>query len=361
MLVMITTSIQPYCHDIAHILGLPYDFQHRFRYRSKWIDPACTRKYLEGKQTLLVLRDNEKAEFIPIRYAVIERVLQAGEINYIDFSVKNYSRKCDKEKLSSAIKEELRARKITNDPGKELGCLLFDVSKLEQIDISGDDSTADTLWSELLEDIGGLNCYKDFGFLRIVQIRDQKGKPTKVTRDSIGGPSYKLSPDQSYFLEVIQQIPWKIDETEAIENPYDVFLRAESGVTNVIRNVQKVVGKYDLLRFIFKTPVVTEEKHTFLELENKQDIDAGKFRLPTVFIPITIDVPWFVPAIRILRRVTAAVAVLAIMASNPVAELLWADPEWIRDVALLILVAATGKWEEVATGFVKKTKDVELS
>ena len=361
MLVMITNSIQPYCHDIAHVLGLPYDFRHRFRYRSKWIDPTCTAKSLENRPTLLVLRNKEKAEFIPIRYAVVEKVMQAGDINYIDFSVKNYSKKCDREKTSNAIEDELRSRRITNESGKELGCLLFDVNKLEQIDISRIDSDPDKLWSDLLEDIGGLTCYQDFGFLRIVQIRDQKGKSARLTHDSTGLPSYKLSPDQSYFLEVIQHIPWKIEETEAIENPYDVFLRAESGIINVIRNVQKVVGKYDLLRFIFKTPAVTEEKHTFLELENKQDIKAGKFRLPTLFIPITIDISWLVPAIRRIRGAIAATAVLAVIASNPLAELLGAKSEWIRDLALLILVAATGKWEEVAVGFVKRTKDVELS
>ena len=68
-----------------------------------------------------------------------------------------------------------------------------------------------------------------------------------------------------------------------------------------------------------------------------------------------------VPAIRWIRRVTAAAAIFAMIASNPVADFLSAKPEWIRDIALLILVAATGKWEEVATGFAKKTKDIELA
>jgi hypothetical protein len=362
MLVMITNSIQPYCHDIAHVLGLPYNFRHRFRYRSKWIDPACTPETLENKPTLLVLRNKKNAEFVPIRYAIIEKVMQAGDINYIDFSVKNYSKKGDKENLSNAIIVELKTRSIANEPDKELSCLLFNVGMLEEIDISRDDADPDTLWSNSLENIGQLECYEDFGFLRIMQVRDRKGRPAILTQDSMGLSSYKLESDESYFLEVIQHIPWKIDVTEAIETPYDVVLKAETGVINVFRNVQKVVGKYDLLRFVFKTPSVVEEKHTFLELENKQEIAAGKFRLPTVFIPITIDVSWLVPAIRRIRKVTVAAAFLAWIGSNPIADFLGAKPEWVRDLALLMLVAASGnKWEEVAAGFVKKTKDIEVA
>jgi len=317
---------------------------------------------LPSRSALLVLRDHNTGKFIPIRYVVVDKVIRVGDINYIDFRVQEYAPIGKLEEVSNKIDKWLATNNYQNPPEEALSCLLFDAETIEPKTFTGNSNVESyNEWSTLLERLGKLECYKDFGFLRILQVIDAKRNVATVTCDAAGEYSYNLRPDTLYFLEAIQHIPWNIDSTEAISKPYDVELKAEKNEIDVLRKIQRVVGKYDLLRFIFKTPEGYKKKNSFLELESKQDEFSTRFRLPALFVPVSIEAPWPVRAIRWIRRGLEGIAILSVIGSNPLSVWLGAEAEWVRVVALIVLVAAAGKWEQFAMEFVKEGKEVRVS
>ena len=79
--------------------------------------------------------------------------------------------------------------------------------------------------------------------------------------------------------------------SEAIVEPYEVELKTETGEILILRGLQRVVGKYDLLRFIFKTASGETRRQTFIEIESKQGGEAGKYGLRRLFLPVRIELP----------------------------------------------------------------------
>lgn len=362
MLVMITNSIQPYCYDIAHVLGLPINFKHRFRYRDRWVKLHENIGSLKSRPALLVLRDHDTGKLIPVRFVIIDTVVRVGDINYIDFRVQEYAPVEKLDEISIEIETWLASNTHANPPGQALSCLLFDAETIEVEGVVGSSKTDFySEWSMLLERLGKLECYKDFGFIRIIKVVDVKQRVATASYDSSGEYSYKLRPNRLYFLEAIQHTPWNINVTEAISQPYDVELKAEINEIDVLRKIQRVVGKYDLLRFIFKTPEGYKNRNSFLELESKQEELSTKFRLPALFLPVRIEAPWSVRVIRWIRTTLEGLAILSVIASNPLSAWLGAEAEWVRVVALIVLVFVAGKWEEFAMEFVKDGKELRVS
>ena len=127
MIVMITNTIVPYCYDIAHILALPTDFPHRFRYLDKYIKLPSSIKDAKGHKALIVLRNNKTADLIPIRCVLIEEILKVGEINYIEFRTQEYFPIEKKHATCTAIDEGILKRGYRNEGGEFLECLVLDV------------------------------------------------------------------------------------------------------------------------------------------------------------------------------------------------------------------------------------------
>jgi hypothetical protein len=362
MIVMVTNTIVPYCFDIVHIIGLPHNFSHRFRYRERWIKLPYETKKIKEQEGIIVLRNFETGDFIPTRYIRIENVLSVGDINYIEFRVGEYFPVRWRKIVSDRIKQTLKEGDYANEGGKPLECLLFetdaDFIAEAMKKTAGDEQQK---WGEILTEIGGLHCYKDFSFLKILHIRDSKERTAIAEEDETGKYSYALDPANLYFLDVIQHIPWGIDSSESIEAPYDVELKTETDEVVVLRKIQRVVGKYDLLRFIFKTTAGYSEKSTFLEVDNKQGGELAQYGLPALFLPVRIKPPGWMKAIFWGKIGLGALAVVTVIASAPLARMLSIGADWIRTIALLFLVFVSGKWEDLFVAFVKETKAERLN
>lgn len=362
MLILITNTIVPYCYDIAHILSLPARLSHRFRYRANWIKLSFKIEHIKGKETLIVLRNFDTGEFFPIRYAQIEDVLKVGDINYIEFCLGSYFPIAQKEPVSQRIDASLGEKGFQNKGGKALDCLLFEIDgkKLGETRSEIKESEHEKWW-EILGVIGELECYKDFSFLKILHVRDSDGDFSIITRDETGKHSFLLKPGCVYWLDVMQHIPWQIEKRESIELPYDVELKTETDEVTVLRKVQRVVGKYDLLRFIFKTPKGYAFKHTFLEVENKQRGELSKYGLPALFLPLRVQPPKWMKWMLRIRFTLGALAAVAMIGSRPLARALNVGPDWIWIIALLILVFVGGKWDDFLVSLVRGAKEAKLS
>ena len=114
MLIMITNSISPYCYDIAHAIGLPTYFSYRFRYKSKLIHLPYSIQEIKNKEGLIVLRQFESGELIPLRYIKTEFVRSIGDINYIEFFVDKFINLIYKETIETIINKSLKEKSYDN-------------------------------------------------------------------------------------------------------------------------------------------------------------------------------------------------------------------------------------------------------
>lgn len=358
MLVLITNSRVPYCFDVAHVLGMPLNLSHRFRYRKRWI---ATDADLSQRKALVVLRDFDTGGFIPIRFAEIDDVLVIGDMVYLDFRLQGLLSAGETERISVALSEAMKSRGFANTAGSHLETLVMEVPEVDSLAERPTKLADDALrWNEVLVRLGQLECYKDYGFLRVLQIVNAAGRTANVTEDGSGRYAYALAPGTLYYLDVVQQTPWHVDDTEEIQTAYDVELVAESDEVVLLRKVQRVVGKYDLLRFIFKTPYAYGARHTFLELTDRQVGAGAQFRLPTLFLPVFVQPTGKMQLVMWVRRVAGVASIATFIASGVLAPHLGSNPELVRTVSLLVLVIASQRWEDAIKAFVDRSKDATL-
>jgi hypothetical protein len=351
---MITNAIAPYCYDVSVIAGLPTNLSHRFRYRERWIKLDRDIKTTTGDEALIILRVQETGELIPVRFVRIEEILRVGDISFIEFRMRELCTMKAIDQASEHINSALRIKGYVNKPGASLDSLVLELeqsgaSVLEKLRVDDEDEN----WAEMAKKLGTLSCFKDFSFLKVLDIRDVQGKVARITVDETGRYSFSLDPGRVYFLDVMQHVPWQIEETERIEKPYDVELNAETEELEVLRKIQRVVGKYDLLRFIFKTSVAYETRHTYLELNNKQGTISSEFSPPVVFLPLRVRLSGWRRRVLWLRRVAAVVASLGIIASGFLSHHMGIPVDWIWLVCLLALVLATNKVDDFVSATVK--------
>ena len=361
MIIFITNSKVPYCYDVANILGLPEKHSCRFRYRSRWVKVANDIEMYQNQEALIVLRNFDTAELVPIRFAKIENVLTVGDINYIEFLLKKFISPTIITNISDKISRVLTSKGIRNIPNAKLYCLVFEIDDT-QWGIPNQPVQGENLqiWSNLITQIGRFNCYKDFSFLNILHLIDSNGNKAMIKKDETGKFSFLLKTNELYYLEVMQHIPWEIETTESIETPYNIELKAEIDEVKVLRKVQRVVGKYDLMRFIIKTPSGFEDKKSFLELENQQGGDLLKYDIPTLFIPIWIRPSKFVQTIRALQVVLSILAIIGFIGSESISKIFLLESDWVRGTALLLLIISSKNWNEMTKEIVKKASDVKI-
>jgi len=355
--VLVTNSVFPYCFDVATLLALPAGLRYRFRYLSKWIRLSAPVKSIEGLQAIIVLRRFVTAELVPVRWAVIDRVQSFGDIHYVEFVVGGYYSQPGRSGLVAAMTEAFDGLGVTNEPGKHLSALVFEIKCLSPASGRGSDDPAE--WYEIVRAIGSEACYADFGFLRVARVETLTGRSAEVQVMKEGGRALSLRSGATYLLDVTQHTPWQVDETEAIRNPYDVVLRAEPGTVTVVRGRQRVVGKYDLLRFILKTPEGYRRRLSFLELVVKPGESSWK-AIPSVLLSVTIAPTAWSRFFTWFRAGIGAAGFAGYIFAESLATRFGLGAEWVRGLGILVLVLATRSWAEVGRETAKKAPDLSL-
>jgi hypothetical protein len=126
---------------------------------------------MRGQDGLIVLRNFDTGDLIPIRFITIEEILTAGDINYIEFRLHDYFPIGKKLTASKIITQLLKDRGFINKENLELGCLVFNINK-ELLGSFTKEQEQGNLerWSGLLREIGDLKNFKNFGFLKILRL-----------------------------------------------------------------------------------------------------------------------------------------------------------------------------------------------
>jgi len=355
MLAMITNSVPPYAYDVPRALGLPFGAVYRFRYHKKWIDQACDVRALGGEDAVIVLRDFERARFFPIRHASISRVMVLGEIRYIEFIVQNYGAPDHREVILREIADALAVRNAANSPKQELCPLVVRIgasARAPQKRLAGEEES--NLWDKIATEIGALEVFRDYSFFRALAISDSRGKSVPTIAAEVSGKqAFRLRPSTLYFLDVLQKVPFELEKTERITKPFVVQISSPEPQIAIVRGVEKVVGKYDLLRFAFRTVSTEGKAHAELQLETKegQSVDAGApfLRLSVTIIPSWRR--WLVRGAQIAAAVTGGVAMVYATRWSEA----WGVPaDWFRVAGVLLLAFAVQGWKELLKRWVEK-------
>ena len=362
MIALITNSIKPYCFDAARVLGLPEGATHRFRYRSKWIDPTIKVADLKGQSSVIVLRNFDTASFIPLRVAKISDVQVLGDTIYLEFVAENYATDQFRLKCDAELGNHFQSRSINNAPGQHLRPIVVDLENLtsEQVAVQPFPQQI-KLWDELSTTLGGYASFENYSFFKLNSVKSIEGKDCiLVPGDAQGKKAFAVLPSTPYSLELLQQIPWEMDKTEQIKVPFTVEISSPDSDLAIRRGVQKVVGKYDVLKFIVVTPDSAGKRFVTIDFQtcDGQEIDSH-----APFLSVTLKVlpsKWqrFVVGVRLFGTI-GGVVVMGI--SNDLASLTSWSSDLYRALAVLVIVIAADKWDKVLEKMVDSSKDIKSS
>lgn len=352
--ILITNSKPPYCFDVSHVLALPEHFSHRFRYESRWLGDTEF-KNASGCKGMIVLRDFETGGFLPIRLMTIQSVRTVGDIYYIEFRLGSYCDVGERKRTEQLITDRLAEKGVKNEGGEELAVLVIKVDATCLAEEEADKEVDHARWGPLVKALGNLACYREYSFFKILPLEDVSKKQARTAQSEKGEYVWKLQPGTVYFLHVIQHMPSEKERNGAIRNSFDVELRTESEDVQVLRRVQRVVGKYDLLRFIFKTPSTYLNKSSFLELQASQEGRGSEYALPAFFLPIEVGPTRLIRLLLGLRVLVTVLGLVGAFLAEEVADDVGASEGVVRVVGILLVLAGTGRFDETIGGLLQKS------
>jgi hypothetical protein len=262
--IVITNAIRPFHRHNISILSLPPGASYHFRYPRPYVSEGLSGD-IEGCTGLLVLRNKETAEFLPLRWCTGGRIEDYGEFLFFDFRFDlifdaRSLGETDPWKTYLGRIEKLLPSDTKNLPAADLAPLVFPVplSDLEQFGatasgLSGQEANDDHVrrWLALISLLGQLEAYRDEHFYTVSRVYDEKASRSELcahTRLSRSRNGYRFVGNRVYFLEVIQAtVPFRKGKGPVEE----LKLTSPAGHIQELRTSWILDGSYDRVRFLF--------------------------------------------------------------------------------------------------------------
>ncbi len=354
--IIIVNSIPPYCYELNNILALPDNFIYRFRFRKskkgEWMPEIDNPKKLMSCDALIVLREFQTtAEFIPIRKIRITKVSVIGDIIYLEYKLKQKipfssnpeHRDAQLKKFNERLVPDIRTDLYPNEPGTDLRNLVFFGADytydFADKDYQGEKEDEDSnRWGNIIELIGKFKIYEDIDFIKITELRDERGKPTRVL-DQESGAILQVKNRTAYNLEFLQRTFTHRSGTSSVIRPRDISMTPGSVDITPIISRQSVLGKYDLLHFSFRpeaTSVTRKDSFLMIEFEHKQDILV----LPAILVPIRIKPSLLEVSLVFASAIIFALSVVAYWFADTIVTSTSAQS--FRNVLLPIMILSGG-------------------
>jgi len=338
----IINSIIPYRYDLNQIVALPSGCNYRNRWAEQWVDPSLRDniEQLKFNDVLILLRDYDEDRLIPVRWGKLYLSQRIGSIFYFEYELCNIIRYSnDKDTRNAQIDafnhkfHELHpeSRSAPND-GIKPSVFLSQVGfELESTHFDDFDN-----WGHVVNAIGGVKAYEGVEFLKIIETASlDRGIA------NISNRHYELRPNTVYEMRLFQLIPNPGDEKL---EPHDIQLKTSHGQISVLREIQRAVGKYDMLRFVFKVEDLKHEESSFIELLHKPHPTSSSFALPSLYIPVVIKRGWRITNI---FRVLVTAVTLFFTFSPDALGLIEFDTEWVRSLALILFIITIVGWRRI--------------
>ncbi|MBA7511971.1 hypothetical protein ES705_03970 [subsurface metagenome] len=353
-LILVTNNIKPYMYDVPLVLALPEGFTYRFRYTVRWFNEKDLKSETEA---LIVVRDVNTAKLYPIRHATVEKIYPFGFIRYIEFSVRNfvpYSNDINEcqQKIDNFAKkvEETLGDDYNNIPKTDMTPLVFLMNSLEDLgdsELTYSKNQENEQWCNILQLLSDMTCYSNLSFLKIESLKSISGDKylCKKLKNKVMG--YKVSGGNTYSLNVLQSVPYDPNTAEEFHIPHKIELQTEEEVLFRIKGINHVVGKYDLLHFIFKAGIFVNDIYTYLEIIDHQCVELPGM-LP-VHLPLVVEIGKLRKTLRWLRMAVFIPLLLVFIFAESVSASLKCDVNVLRNIVILALALCVGGFREILT------------
>lgn len=295
-IVVIPNTITPYGYEMVPILAYPEGFKYRFRYDEEWVDKSLfLRNDLKGKEGYIVLRDFESGHLFPIRKIKLRSFQKIGKIFYIEtvlgklapFDSDSSHRDNQVERFNNEFMKFHSALIDKNDPGKNMKPLVFLTNYIYE-NIKNEHKSSDV--DEELESFGNiLACFKNISFFKDVQfLRLVSAEPfdKKIGKAYFQNGTLVFKEGADYEIQVAQFI---VKTSESGLKQTDISINGDNRQIDILRGVQRAVGKYDILTFVIHVHDRGNANATFLDVHYLPKPSSQEIGEPHLFIPVLID------------------------------------------------------------------------
>lgn len=345
----VINSILPYRYDINQIVALPAGFTYRNRWAQQWVDPSLSDDIakLQGKSVLIILRDFDEDILIPVRWGKLYLTQRIGTIFYFEYELGDFVRydadatkRTEQTEQIEAFNRTFRSYHPESSSAPKAG--IKPSVFLSRIGSELEGATFDDFdnWGNVVDAIGRVKTYEAVEFLKIVSTASLDKNPAKIHERQ-----YELRPNTVYEMRLFQFIP-NPGATEL--EPHDIELNASRGQIMVLQERQRAVGKYDMLRFVFRVEDLKHGESSFIEVLHKPHPRSSDFALPSLYLPVTIKRGW--RSANIIRFLVTATALLFTF-SPDFFGLIKIDAEWVRSLAIVLFVLTIMGWRRVWEAF----------
>lgn len=359
MIALITNAIEPYAWDIARLLALPVGQRYRFRYKKHYVHVPDAEKIRNAK-AIVVVRDFDTGQLIPLLGVTIQHVLPFGEVLYFEMTVGELCSDHELTEITRELNKVLVVKQLSNPAAADLGALVLD------FDCDNGGSTADNTsiaerWDAAVERLGRMAWFKGFNFLRVIRV-----SRIGAAADGAGaGVARALRPDAGYVLEVLQKISQSSFKQRGSQQPFQIRISGEEGV-KVIAGSQSIVGEYDVVRFSFRTNDASKASIASLVLAPGSLTGGPTPRAPDLVLQFDVTPTWLMAVMPKIKALTGALGLVGTMFVSKLAAYLASRglpvSEDVLSFAflLLVVVSYTGAYTEVRNAFLGKAPDMNL-
>jgi hypothetical protein len=381
---VITNTIHPYqVHNIS-VLSLLPGSTYRFRYESSYFQMSLGElTNLTGKYGLLVLRDFERATFIPLRTFRCFRVEPCGEFIFLELEFLSFVKfesvgrileaetddtlerrktvlerqlqgQDEREKYTSVIEKVVAQHGLSNKPNESLAKLIIPCTEAGIEAISIDDrrnqSASVSFWSRIVTLLGGIRSYRKACFYLLGSIRDLDSASEAKTFASAWRKGYKLYANRGYALQVFQLMA---DSKPPKAPGLAMTVTTLSQHMLPMRSAERVDGAYDRLEFYFSVlPETQRRTQSVLMVQCDQKLPGPEGDDDSVPIPASlthIQIKWTKREFVMRRILSPCLFVLGVSVwfySATISDYVdhGLKPEQVQLIALFLLGIAAHNW-----------------
>lgn len=297
---LITNDIPPYYQDVVNCLALPEGMVYRFRYERQPLDLVGNPnpKDLEGKAGMIVFRRWSTGKLVPIRSIRVLNVLATDFLIVIEFAMGHFL-DGDHYAIGDSIARAIAPMARENRSNANLVPLVYEVDVdwgVESVDGApyhmGVDSQING-WRSTIEAIKTFENISNAHFLYVVSLSRQDGKqPSDV---AVNDHEYLLDADEAYDLRILQYMTESSDDQVKLRDArraVAVTIMCDKDVILPIVDRCLIVGRYDQLRFSFRTSATRMGAGTVLQIG--QPVKAarleGRHHVASISLPLRINV-----------------------------------------------------------------------
>lgn len=256
---VIVNYIPPYMYEIAGILGAIAGAKTRFRFQSKYVQPAALNPTGSGlSEVVICMRNRDSGAIIPLRWGELRSWRWIAGIAVFDVELKSLATLPD----SPAARQQYRLAFTTwitqemedfdNSGGQDLKKLVYVSRRLEDSlqRVDSDSPSHDTRWANLLSEIEEQFPDPRVDFVLVSAPRTSREVPIASTVED-GTRGVRVVQGEQYHLEITQRTHTSKKGDSTIGTESTVLLSSESPDILIPQPQHAIKGKYSDVELYF--------------------------------------------------------------------------------------------------------------